>query len=356
VFRVAEKYVKGYSDSQAKVNEATSNDPWGPTGAQMREIADLTYNEQDRDEIIDLIVRKLNLPGKDWRQVLKALVLLEYCLINGSVIVSASFGGGILVFAEKLKKFTSVGGIETYYKDQGAMVRQKAQDLSKLLQDADILMQARRARGAHTVALGSEYGDFQEGPSRRGQSSASFDFQGLVNAFSDEPQSRRIRSRSSVSELSKQMYEPQSHIRHSSRPRGPSKDSTPRSHGFSPAGGAPFALPVSGPSSIPMPPPYRDVTKLRSGSSIRDRGSRGRGSPSGLVKDQLPFDAMDLSPNFLTRRKVVEKQIQGARYPQGRRVSRSYVGGSLEGRPGGRREGGVGSGNERGWDSDSTYS
>ena len=43
--RVAKNYAKGYSDVQAKVREATSNDPWGPSGTQMNEIAQMTFNK-----------------------------------------------------------------------------------------------------------------------------------------------------------------------------------------------------------------------------------------------------------------------------------------------------------------------
>ena len=43
--RVAKNYTKGYSDVQAKVRDATSNDPWGPTGTQMNELAQMTYNQ-----------------------------------------------------------------------------------------------------------------------------------------------------------------------------------------------------------------------------------------------------------------------------------------------------------------------
>ena len=45
VMRVAKNYTKGYSDVQAKVRDATSNDPWGPSGTQMNEIAQMTYNQ-----------------------------------------------------------------------------------------------------------------------------------------------------------------------------------------------------------------------------------------------------------------------------------------------------------------------
>jgi epsin len=41
--RQAKNIAIGYSDIQAKVREATSNDPWGPSGAQMSEIANATF-------------------------------------------------------------------------------------------------------------------------------------------------------------------------------------------------------------------------------------------------------------------------------------------------------------------------
>lgn len=43
--RIAKNYTKGYSDTQAKVRDATSNDPWGPSGTQMNELAQLSYNQ-----------------------------------------------------------------------------------------------------------------------------------------------------------------------------------------------------------------------------------------------------------------------------------------------------------------------
>jgi hypothetical protein len=43
--RVAKNYTKGYSEAQAKVRDATSNDPWGPSGTQMNELAQMTYHQ-----------------------------------------------------------------------------------------------------------------------------------------------------------------------------------------------------------------------------------------------------------------------------------------------------------------------
>ena len=36
--------VYNYSDAEAKVREATSNDPWGPSSALMAELADYTFH------------------------------------------------------------------------------------------------------------------------------------------------------------------------------------------------------------------------------------------------------------------------------------------------------------------------
>lgn len=45
IVRAAKNYTKGYSDVQSKVRDATSNDPWGPSGTQMNELAQLSYNQ-----------------------------------------------------------------------------------------------------------------------------------------------------------------------------------------------------------------------------------------------------------------------------------------------------------------------
>ena len=88
---------------QVKVREATSNDPWGPSSTQMSEIAgedshtvpspsvninplcaDLTYNMVAFSEIMQMIWKRLNDHGKNWRHVYKAMVLLEYLIKTGS--------------------------------------------------------------------------------------------------------------------------------------------------------------------------------------------------------------------------------------------------------------------------------
>ena len=50
----------------------------------MSEIADLTYNMVAFSEIMQMIWKRLNDHGKNWRHVYKALVLLEYLIKTGS--------------------------------------------------------------------------------------------------------------------------------------------------------------------------------------------------------------------------------------------------------------------------------
>ena len=67
---------------------ATSNDPWGPTGTDMADIARITFNSStDFYEVMDMLDKRLNDKGKNWRHVLKSLKVLDYCLHEGSELV-----------------------------------------------------------------------------------------------------------------------------------------------------------------------------------------------------------------------------------------------------------------------------
>ncbi|KAI9247006.1 hypothetical protein EDC94DRAFT_637615 [Helicostylum pulchrum] len=114
VVRSIKNIAKGFSDVQIKVREATSNDPWGPSGTLMNEIAQLTFNESDFIEIMDMIDKRLNDKGKNWRHVFKTLKEFQHLEENG--------------------------------KDVGANVRQKAKDITNLLVDDNRLKEERRQR------------------------------------------------------------------------------------------------------------------------------------------------------------------------------------------------------------------
>lgn len=56
----------------------------------MSEIADLTYNVVAFTEIMQMIWKRLNDHGRNWRHVYKALLLLEYLIKTGSEKVNIS--------------------------------------------------------------------------------------------------------------------------------------------------------------------------------------------------------------------------------------------------------------------------
>ncbi|KAF4637962.1 hypothetical protein G7Y89_g129 [Cudoniella acicularis] len=88
VIRSVKNVTKGYSSVQVKVRNATSNDPWGPTGSEMSEIAQITFSSSNEFyEVMDMLDKRLNDKGKNWRHVLKALKVLDYCLHEGSELV-----------------------------------------------------------------------------------------------------------------------------------------------------------------------------------------------------------------------------------------------------------------------------
>lgn len=138
VRRNVKNVVKNYSEAQVKVREATSNDPWGPSSTLMSEIADLTYNVVAFSEIMQMIWKRLNDHGKNWRHVYKALVLLEYLIKTGSEKVAQQCRENIFAI-QTLKDFQYI----EENKDQGMNVREKSKGLVALLKDEEKLRNER---------------------------------------------------------------------------------------------------------------------------------------------------------------------------------------------------------------------
>ena len=136
--RTVKNIVKNYTDAQVKVREATSNDPWGPPSTLMSEIADLTYNVVAFTEIMQMIWKRLNDHGKNWRHVYKALVLLDYVIKTGSEKVAQQCKENIFAI-QTLKDFQYI----EEGKDHGMNVREKAKQLVGLLKDEERLRNER---------------------------------------------------------------------------------------------------------------------------------------------------------------------------------------------------------------------
>ncbi|KAI0088597.1 ENTH-domain-containing protein [Irpex rosettiformis] len=85
MYNQAKNVVLNVSEMEAKVREATNDEPWGASSTLMQEIAQGTFNFQNFNEIMPCIYgRFMEKEAKQWRQIYKALQLLEYLVKNGS--------------------------------------------------------------------------------------------------------------------------------------------------------------------------------------------------------------------------------------------------------------------------------
>ncbi|KAK9459058.1 uncharacterized protein V1516DRAFT_680817 [Lipomyces oligophaga] len=142
IVRSIKNVTNGYTSAQVKVRNATSNDTWGPSGVDMDEIAQLTYDSATFLEIMDMIDRRLNDKGKNWRHVLKALMLLDYCLHVGSENC-VRWSKDNLYVIKTLREFQY---IDEENHDQGLAVRTKAKELTSFLNDDERIRTARANR------------------------------------------------------------------------------------------------------------------------------------------------------------------------------------------------------------------
>ncbi|KAL3423764.1 epsin-like protein ent1 2 [Phlyctema vagabunda] len=168
VIRSVKNVTKGYSSVQVKVRNATSNDPWGPTGTEMSEISQMTFNSSNEFyEIMDMLDKRLNDKGKNWRHVLKALKVLDYCLHEGSELV-VTWAHKNLYIIKTLREFQY---IDEDGRDVGQNIRVSAKELTSLILDEERLRAERsdRKNWKSRVTGIEEYATSSPEPSSRRQ-------------------------------------------------------------------------------------------------------------------------------------------------------------------------------------------
>ena len=72
------------SEIESKVQDATGNEAWGASGTTLLEIATATESEEERTLVLGVLYQRLRESGSNWRQVYKALNVIDYCVKNGS--------------------------------------------------------------------------------------------------------------------------------------------------------------------------------------------------------------------------------------------------------------------------------
>ncbi|KAI9759878.1 MAG: Epsin-3, clathrin recruitment and traffic between the Golgi and endosome [Chaenotheca gracillima] len=154
--RKVQNAVMNYTETEAKVREATNNEPWGASSTLMQDIANGTYNYSLLGEIMPMIYKRFTeKTAEEWRQIYKALQLLEFLIKNGSERVIDDARSHLSL----LKMLRQFHFIDQNGKDQGINVRNRAKELADLLSDVDRIRSERKK----AKATRNKYGGVEGG-------------------------------------------------------------------------------------------------------------------------------------------------------------------------------------------------
>ncbi|CCK69484.1 epsin KNAG_0C03800 [Huiozyma naganishii CBS 8797] len=139
MLRSAKNIVKGYSDTEVLVRDATANNSTNPSRELLDDLADKSYNSVEFFEILDMLDKRINDKGKYWRHVAKALTVLDYLVRFGSENCVIWCQENLYII-KTLREFSheDAGG-----EDEGKIIRVKAKELTSLLMDEERLKEER---------------------------------------------------------------------------------------------------------------------------------------------------------------------------------------------------------------------
>ncbi|PAN28621.1 hypothetical protein PAHAL_5G166700 [Panicum hallii] len=129
---------------EQKVLDATSEEPWGPHGSDLADIARATKRYGECAMIMNVLWRRLGDTGANWRQVYKALAVIEYLLANGTERAVDEITDN----SSQIAKLTSFEYLESNGKDVGLNVRKKAETVLSIVDDREKLQQVREKAAA----------------------------------------------------------------------------------------------------------------------------------------------------------------------------------------------------------------
>jgi len=130
---------------EQKVLDATSNEPWGPHGTLLADIAHATRNYHEYQMIMSVVWKRINDTGKNWRHVYKALTVLEYLVAHGSERVIDE----IREHSYQISTLVDFQYIDSGGRDQGSNVRKKSQSLVALVNDKERIIEVRQKAAAN---------------------------------------------------------------------------------------------------------------------------------------------------------------------------------------------------------------
>uniref|UniRef100_A0A7N0RDB7 ENTH domain-containing protein n=1 Tax=Kalanchoe fedtschenkoi TaxID=63787 RepID=A0A7N0RDB7_KALFE len=172
---------------EQKVLDATDDEPWGPHGSALAEIAQATKKYIECKMVMNVLWTRLGETGKDWRYVYKALTVIEYLVANGS----EEAVDDIVEHTFKISSLSGFEYVEPSGKDMGINVRKKVENIVALLNNKDKIEEVRKKAAANrdkyvgVSSAGSTY--------KFGSSSASYDSSSYGSDYNGGRTSRRER-------------------------------------------------------------------------------------------------------------------------------------------------------------------
>ncbi|KAG6377171.1 hypothetical protein JVT61DRAFT_1223 [Boletus reticuloceps] len=169
MYNQAKNAVLNISEMEAKVKEATNDEPWYASTPSLHRSYQLSMAPGTFNEVMPCIYgRFMEKEARQWRQIYKALQLLEYLVRHGSERVVDDARSHI----STLKMLRNFHYIDDKGKDEGQNVRNRARELVELLTDVETIRTERRKakanRGKYTgtgndtmsFTSGGRYGGF----------------------------------------------------------------------------------------------------------------------------------------------------------------------------------------------------
>ncbi|XP_062159368.1 clathrin interactor EPSIN 1 [Alnus glutinosa] len=132
-------------EMEQKVLDATDNEPWGPHGTALAEIAQATKKFTECQMVMNVLWTRLTETGKDWRHVYKSLAVIEYLVAHGSERAVDE----IIEHTFQISSLSSFEYVEPNGKDMGINVRKKVENIVALLNDKDKIQEVRNKAAAN---------------------------------------------------------------------------------------------------------------------------------------------------------------------------------------------------------------
>ncbi|SGZ40521.1 related to Epsin-1 [Hanseniaspora guilliermondii] len=133
MLRAAKNKVNGYTQAQILVRDCTRNsDTEDVPIMELRQLVEYSYNHLEIVPMFEMLDKRLNDKGKYWKHILKALIVLEFLVINGSEMCVTWCKENIYLI-KTLREFMWRNPVTDF--DHGSKIRLKAKELTSLLLD-----------------------------------------------------------------------------------------------------------------------------------------------------------------------------------------------------------------------------